>query len=42
MKIAIIGIGYVDLSNDLLLAQHNEVIINDIIPRKVMIIRKKR
>lgn len=35
MKIAVAGAGYVDLSVALLLAQHNEVSIVDVVPEKV-------
>lgn len=41
MKIAIAGVGYVGLSNAILLAQHNEVIAVDIIQEKVDMINKK-
>ncbi len=41
MKIAIVGTGYVGLSNGILLSQHNEVIALDIISEKIKLINKK-
>ena len=42
MKIAVAGAGYVGLSNAILLAQHNEVVLKDIDPEKVELINKKK
>jgi UDPglucose 6-dehydrogenase len=41
MRIAVAGIGYVGLSNAILLAQHHKVIITDILPDRVSALNHK-
>ena len=41
MKIAVVGLGYVGLSNAVLLSQHNEVVALDIDPVKVESLNNK-
>lgn len=42
MKIVVVGIGYVGLSIAVLLAQHHEVTVVDIIPEKVQLLNQKK
>lgn len=41
MKIAIAGMGYVGLSNAVLLAQHHEVVVLDVLNEKVTLLKQK-
>jgi UDPglucose 6-dehydrogenase len=42
MKIAVVGAGYVGISNAILLSQHNEVVLLDVIPEKIDLINQKK
>ncbi|WEG13307.1 nucleotide sugar dehydrogenase [Pullulanibacillus sp. KACC 23026] len=42
MKIAVVGTGYVGLSNAILLSQHNEVVALDIVQEKVDLINQRK
>lgn len=41
MKIAVVGAGYVGLSNAVLLSQHHEVVVLDVVPDKVEMLGRK-
>lgn len=42
MKIAVTGMGYVGLSNAILLSQHNQVVALDVVPEKVHLLNQKK
>ncbi|MGQ0708567.1 MAG: nucleotide sugar dehydrogenase [Rhodoferax sp.] len=42
MKIAVVGAGYVGLSNAVLLAQHHDVCLLDVVPEKVQQVRQRQ
>lgn len=42
MKIAVVGTGYVCLSNAMLLAQHNTVVAVDVVPEKIDLLNAKK
>ncbi|MBJ7549202.1 nucleotide sugar dehydrogenase [Marinomonas ostreistagni] len=42
MKIAVVGTGYVGISNALLLAKHNQVVALDVVPEKVDLLNQQK
>ena len=42
MQIAVVGVGYVGISNELLLAKHNQIVALDIVPEKVDMLNNKQ
>jgi UDPglucose 6-dehydrogenase len=42
MKITVVGMGYVGLSNSVLLAQHHQVMALDIVPEKIDLLHQKK
>ena len=42
MKLTIVGSGYVGLSNAMLLAQDNEIVVLDIIPEKILALNQRK
>ncbi|TXR38924.1 nucleotide sugar dehydrogenase [Ectopseudomonas mendocina] len=42
LRIAVVGAGYVGLSNAVLLAQYNDVVVLDVLPEKVDLINRKK
>lgn len=42
MKIAVAGMGYVGLSNSMLLARHNEIVAFDVVPEKVEMLNARQ